>query len=80
MVKCVDQVSDVLAHVAVDVPFTGKKLGCLVNQVCGKDSVDDALLVSFVETLEAVGEEAEGCEDENLVCVSLLKCGTNLEH
>ena len=56
MVKGIDDVCDVLTHVAVDIPFTCKKFRCLVDKVGGKYSVDGTFFVSLFEFLEAVGE------------------------
>ena len=72
MVKCIDNVSNVLTHIAVDVPFLGQKLGRLVNKVRGKNSCNGTVFVSLIKTIEAVGEKSEGCEDEDSVRISGL--------
>lgn len=72
MVKCIDDVCNVLTHVTVDVPFFGQKLGRLVNQVGSKDSCDGAFFISLIEAVETVGEKSEGSEDEDSVGISGL--------
>ena len=72
MVQCIDHQCDVLAHVAVDVVRTAEQFRCLIGQVGGYDLVDCAVCNRLVKTLQAVGEQTEGCNNEDTVGLSLL--------
>lgn len=72
VVQGIDDIGDVFAHVAADVPLPLEKLRGLVDQVGGEDAVDDPLFIGLVKLVQAVGEEAEGGKDENVSRLSLL--------
>ena len=67
MVQSINDVSNVLTHITVDIPLSLKQFRSLVDQVGGQNLVDNAVLVSLVELVQTVGEEAEGGEYEDLV-------------
>ena len=77
MVQSINDVSNVLTHITVDIPLSLKQFRSLVDQVGGQNLVDNAVLVSLVELVQTVGEEAEGGEDEDLVGFTLLQSSGN---
>lgn len=72
MVQGIDDIGDVFAHVAADVPLPPEKFRGLVDQVGGEDAVDDPLFIGLVKLVQAVGEEAESGKDEDVSRLSLL--------
>lgn len=72
MVQGIDDIGDVFAHVAADVPFPLEKLRGLVDQVGGEDAVDDPLFIGPVKLVQTVSEKAEGGKDEDVSRLSLL--------
>ena len=65
MVQCVNDESDVFAHVTINIVRFGEELRRLIDQVCGEDTANDAILIRFVEFLHAVGEQAEGAAEDD---------------
>ena len=80
MVQSINDVSDVLTHIAVDVPFSLKQFRSLVDQVGGQYLIDDAVLISLGELVQTVGEETKSGEDEDLICLALLQSSGNFQH
>lgn len=72
VVQGIDDIGDVFAHVAADVPLPLEKFRGLVDQVGGEDAVDDPLFIGLVKLVQAVGEEAESGKDEDVSRLSLL--------
>ena len=56
MVQSIDDVSNVLTHITVDIPLSLKQFRSLVDQVGGQNLVDNAVLVSLVELVQTVGD------------------------
>ena len=72
MVQIVDNQCDILAHINIDIVWSGQKLWCLIYQVGSQDAVNQAILLVLVELVQAVGEQTEGCTYEYLSCFSSL--------
>ena len=72
MVHVIDQKRNILAHININIIRSGKELRRLVNQVCGKDPVDDPLLIIFIKLLKSAGKQTERCSDKHLSCLSAL--------
>ena len=51
MIQRINDVSDILAEVAVDIIWFLEQLRCLVNKVRRQDTVDDAILVVLIKFL-----------------------------
>ena len=79
VVEGVDDVGNVLAHTYLNVPGLVCKLGIVIDEVGGKDLVDDTFLISLIKALKTVGEEAEGSEVEDSLCAALLDLLCNVE-
>ena len=73
VIQGVDDIGDVFAHIAVDVPLAAEKLRCLVDQIGGQDTMDQAVLICLVKSVKTGGEEAEGGEDKDLIGFALLE-------
>ena len=80
VVQGIDDVGDIFAHVAVDVPFPAQQLRCLIDQVRSQHPVDDSFFISPVEFVQAAGEQPEGGEDEYLVRPAVLQLRSHLQH
>ena len=72
MVHVIDQKRNILAHININIIRSGKELRRLVNQVCGKDPVDDPLLIIFIKLLKSAGKQTKRCADKHLSCLSAL--------
>ena len=73
VVECINDICNVLAHINLGVPVSCKKLGSSVNEVGGKDLINNSLLVSLVKLIIAVSEQTEGCKHEYTLCTLFLK-------
>ena len=80
VVKGVDYIRNVLAHINLGIPLALKKLGSSVNKVCGEDSGDDAVLVSLIHTVKTVAEETEGGKYEDALCALIFKLLRNVDN
>ena len=65
MIERIDDVGDILAQITAAVPGFLQKLGSLIDQVGGKDFIDDSLIISLVQFLEAVCKQTEGGEEKD---------------
>lgn len=72
VVERVDNVGDILAHIAVDIPLSAEQLRCLVDQVRGEYTADGAVLVSLVEPIQPGSEKPKGGENKNLSRLALF--------
>lgn len=72
MVERVDNVGDILAHIAVDIPLSGEQFRRLVDQVRGEYPADGAILVSLVEPIQPGCEKSESGKDENFSRLALF--------
>lgn len=54
VVKCINEKSDVFAHINVDIPRFCQKLLRLIDEVGGKDTVNDAAFVCLVKFFESI--------------------------
>ena len=72
MVQGVDDIGDIFAHIAVNIPFPGKQFRRLVNQVRGQYLVDNTILKGFVKTFDTIGKQAESGTDKDPVRLSFL--------
>ena len=79
VVKSVNDVRNVLTHINLGIPLSGKKLRSSVNKVGGEDAIDETICMSIVEILKAVAEETKGCEYKDTLCTFVLKllCDVN---
>ena len=80
MVKCIDNVRDVLTHINLGIPFSLKKLGCSVYKVGGEYLGKHSLLVSLIYSLITVTEKAEGRENKDSSCTLILKLLRNVKY
>lgn len=51
VIQGVDDIGNVFAHIAVDVPLAAKQFRRLVDQVGGENPVDQAILVNLVKAV-----------------------------
>ena len=72
MIQGINDVSDILAQVAVDIPLTLQEFRCLVDQVGGQHSVDNTRLIGLVKLVQAIGKQTEGGKDKNFICFASL--------
>ena len=72
MVQSINDVSDVLTHIAVDIVRTAQKFRCLIGQVCSYNTIDDAFFYAFIELLQTIGENTKACHNEDNICFTLL--------
>ena len=80
MVQSVDEKSDVLAHVNIDVVFFGKKFFRLVDKVCCHYAVDETTFKGFVKFLQSVCEKTK-CGSEQrygLLCGAFNSVATSI--
>ena len=77
MVQSINDVSNVLTHITVDIPLSLKQFRSLVDEVGSQYLIDDAVLISLVELVQTVGEETKSGEDEDLICLALLQSSGN---
>ena len=80
VVKSINDISNVLAHINLGVPLSFKKLGRSVYKIGSEYLVDNSLLVSLVKILETVAEKTEGCEYEDALCSLVLKLLCNVDN
>lgn len=80
MIQGVDDVGDVFAQIAVDVPFAGQQFRRLIDQVGRQHPVDCAVGVGFVETVQARCEKTKSRKYKNSVGTTLFQCGGNFQH
>ena len=73
MIQCIDDKSNIFAHITVDVIWFRQKLRCLVDQVCRKDTVNNTVFICFVEFLHTVCKQTECSRSENPVCFTLFQ-------
>ena len=72
MIQRINDVSDILAEVAVDIIWFLEQLRCLVYQVGGQDAVDQTVLIVLVKLLQSVGKQTEGRAYEYLSRLAAL--------
>ena len=72
VVQRVDDIGDILAHIAVDIPLPAEQFRGLVDQICGQDTADGTLFVSLVKPIQPGGKKSEGGEDENFSSFALF--------
>ena len=80
VVQSVDEKSDVLAHVNIDVVFFGKKFFRLVDKVCCHYAVDETTFKGFVKFLQSVCEKTKCGSDKDTVCFAALQFGSDIDH
>ena len=80
MIERINDVGNVFAHAAADVPGALQKLGRLINQVCSQNPVDQSIAVSLVKFLKTAGKQTEGREYKNTSGLALLQTSCDLEH
>ena len=79
VVKSVDYVRNVLAHINVNEPITVGDLRVAIGQVGCEDLVDNIILVSLGELIGTVGEETKGGKCEDALNTLLLELICNVE-
>lgn len=62
MVQGINQKSDVFAHITADIVGALQQFGSLVYQICGQDTCNESFLISLIELLQAIGEQAKSGE------------------
>ena len=80
MVEGIDDISNILAHIAVDIPLTFKELRCLIYKVCCEYAADIAVLISLIELIKSACEETESRAAEDPAGLTLLKLICNFQH
>ena len=65
VVKCINNIRYILAHINLSVPISGKKLGSSVYKVCCEDLRNYALFIGLVHLIKSVTEKTKGCECED---------------
>ena len=78
MIQCIDDKSNIFAHITVDVIWFRQKLRCLVDQVCRKDTVNNTVFICFVEFLHTVCKQTECSRSENPVCFTLFQLRSDI--
>lgn len=77
VIQRVDQKSDVLAQIAVDIIGALQQFRCLIYQIGGQDPVKNPLFIGLIKFIQSVGKETEGGTEEYLVGIHILqKLGT----
>ena len=61
MIQCIDDESNIFAHITVNIIRLGEKLRCLINQVCRQNTVNDALLIRLIKLFHSVRKQTERC-------------------
>ena len=79
MVKCINYVRNVFAHIYLGVPLSRKKLGSSVNKVSSEYLVDDSLVISFVDMLKSVTEKTKCSKYEYSLSALFLKLLCNID-
>ena len=79
VVEGIDDVGNVLAHAYLNVPLLLCQSGVVIDEVGGKDLIDDTVLVSLIEALKTVGKESEGGKSINSLRAALLDLLCNVE-
>ena len=72
VVQGINDVRNVLAEVAADIPFSLKQLRRLIDQVRGKYSADQSFLIGQIKKLQSSCEQTEGGCYEDAVCLASL--------
>ena len=65
VVQCVDNVSYILAHINLAVPRLVLETGTAIDQVGGKDLIDNTFLIRLIKLFKALSEKAKGGEAED---------------
>ena len=73
MVERIDDVCDILAHVAADIIRLFEELRHLVHKVRSEHLADDPLLICIIKHLKTLGEQTEGRGYEDPLGLALLK-------
>ena len=80
VVKSINDICNVLAHINLRVPLSCKELRLSVNKVGSEDSCKYAISVSLIDSLVAVAEETEGGEYEDSLSALVLKLLSNVKN
>ena len=67
MIDIVNQQSNILAHVHIDIIGPGQKLLCLINQIRGENAADQSIFIIVIEFFQTAGKQTEGGADKDLV-------------
>ena len=79
VIQGVDQVCNILAHIDFRIPRSGKQLWTTVGQVCGKDTVDQAIRMRLIELIAPLRKEAKGSEVEDSLSALCLQLQCNVD-
>ena len=72
MVKGIDDICNVFAHIYLAVPLSCEKLGSAIYKVCGEDSVKESILISLVELCKTVCKQTECFKNKYSLCTLFL--------
>ena len=80
MIKCIDNICDVLRHITCDEVILVENFLWKVSKVCTYNLVNDTVLNSFVKLSHTVCKEAECCNNKDTISITLLKLCSNVYH
>ena len=78
VIKGINDICNVFAHINLGVPISGKKLGHSVNQIGCEDLRDHTILICLIKLFKSVAEKTEGCKGEYSVCAFVFKLLCNI--
>ena len=78
MIQGVDDQSDILAHVTVDIIFLFQELRSLIYQVGGQKTIKQSLIVGVVKLIQTVGKKSESGADVDPAGTAFLEKGGGL--
>ena len=80
MVQRIDQQCDVFRHIYLAVPLSLEQFRCAVNQIGGKYFLKVAFFVCLIKRIQSVGEETEGCADEQAAGATGFELLTDIQY
>ena len=69
MVHKVDQGSNKFAHIGFYEIRSGLDFGGQISEICSNDLIEVPMLISSIEVLQPIGEQAESTTDINSSCI-----------
>lgn len=79
MVKSINDICNILAHIDLRIPLSLQQLGSPVNKVGGKYLGEYTLGICLIDILKSVAEQTESCEDEDPLSTLFLKLICNIK-
>ena len=80
VVKRIDYIRNVLAHINLGVPLSLKKLWSSVYKICGEDSGEYTVSIRLVDSLVSVAEKTKGGEYKDSLSALILELLRNIKY